>query len=143
MPLLQRVRYVKVGIPVASSFPVDINERRTNNFFELFPNGKDITYERRNKDPRNNHPSIPWLTESWLAKVVPYERIATASPRLGVGIIRQGLLDHYINLLPNITGFGDFMPVPDSSGRHLGHRVKVATWPLTKQDELRARKFAA
>ncbi|KUI61907.1 hypothetical protein VP1G_11404 [Cytospora mali] len=97
----------------------------------------------RLEDPRNNYPSIPWLTESWLAKVVPYERIATASPRLGVGIIRQGLLDHYINLLPNITGFADLMPVSDSSGQHLGHRVKVATWPLTKQDELKARKFAA
>lgn len=93
--------------------------------------------------PRNNYPSIGWLTESWLAKVVPYERIATASPRLGVGIIGQGLLDHHINLLPNITGLQDFTPVRNSDGDQPGYRAKVVTWPMTKKDALKVREFAA
>ncbi|ROV88622.1 hypothetical protein VSDG_09149 [Cytospora chrysosperma] len=93
--------------------------------------------------PRNKYPSIDWLTESWLAKVVSYERIATASPRLGVGIIGQGLLDHHINLLPNITGLQDFTPVRDSDGDQAGYRAKVVTWPMTKKDALKVREFAA
>lgn len=97
----------------------------------------------RLEDPRNNYPPIDWLTESWLAKLVPYERIATASPRLGVGIIGQGLLDHHINLLPNITGLQDFTPVRDSNGDQPGYRAKVVTWPMTKKDALKVREFAA
>lgn len=78
-----------------------------------------------------------------MAKVVPYERIATASPRLGVGIIGQGLLDHHINLLPNITGLQDFTPVRNSDGDQPGYRAKVVTWPMTKKDALKVREFAA
>ncbi|ROV98339.1 hypothetical protein VMCG_07089 [Cytospora schulzeri] len=93
--------------------------------------------------PRKNYPSIPWLTESWLARIVPYERIATAGPRPGVDIIGQDLLDHHINRLPNITGLQDFTPVRNSNGEQLGHRIKVLTWPMSKQDALKVKEFAA
>lgn len=49
-----------------------------------------------------------------------------------MGIIEQSLLDHHINLLPNITSPVDFIPVRNSNGQHLGYRVKVVTWPLSK-----------
>ncbi|KAJ0116482.1 hypothetical protein J7T55_007462 [Diaporthe amygdali] len=93
--------------------------------------------------PRKRYPPIAWLTQRWLAKSVPYERIATASPRLGVGVIGQGLLNHHINLSPGITGIADFAPVRDIAGHHLGYRVKIATWPLSKQDALKAKELAA
>lgn len=92
---------------------------------------------------RKRPPRIAWLTQHWLSKSVPYERIATASPKLGVGVIGQSLLDHYVNLSPNITGVADFAPVRDGAGHHLGFRVKIATWPLSKQDALKAKDFAA
>lgn len=96
------------------------------------------------EDSRNGHSSLPWLTESWLAKVVRYERIATASPRLGVGVIGHSLLDHHINLLPNITGLQDFTPVVrEGNSGQLEYRVKTITWPMSKHDELKVKEFAA
>lgn len=60
-----------------------------------------------------------------------------------MGVIGQSLLDHHINLSPSITGVADFAPVRDGTGQHLGYRVKIATWPLSKQDALKVREFAA
>jgi hypothetical protein len=62
---------------------------------------------------------------------------------LGVGLIGQSLLDHYINLSPDITGVADFTPVRDRVGQHLGYRRKIATWPLSKQDALKFKDFGA
>lgn len=97
----------------------------------------------RREAPGRRFPPITWLTQHWLSKSVPYERIATASPRLGVGVIGQGLLDHHINLSPSITGVADFAPVRDGAGHYLGYRVKIATWPLSKKDELKVKDFNA
>ncbi|ROW17833.1 hypothetical protein VPNG_00745 [Cytospora leucostoma] len=87
--------------------------------------------------------SLDWFTESWLAKTVRYERIATASPRLGVGVIGLGLLGHHINVLPNITSLADFTPVRQSHGQYPGYRPKIVTWPLSEQDALKVTEFAA
>ncbi|CAN8096807.1 unnamed protein product [Discula destructiva] len=89
------------------------------------------------------YPGIPWLTQSWLAKDNRYERIATASARLGVGLISQGLLEHHINLLPGRKSPADFISVRDEDGGHIGYRAKVRTWPLLKRETLEVREIAA
>ncbi|KAB5558522.1 hypothetical protein GE09DRAFT_116227 [Coniochaeta sp. 2T2.1] len=91
----------------------------------------------------NNYPTIPWLTESWLSKLVPYERIATASPRIGMGIIATGLIEHHVNLLPTLHSPADFVHVHDRYGQSTGVRPKMATWPLTKKEVLCHKEWAA
>lgn len=89
--------------------------------------------------PGKRFPPITWLTQQWLSTTVPYERIATASPRSGVGVIGHELLDDHINRSPNITSLADFTPVRDGAGHLLGYRAKIPTWPLSKQDALKVR----
>lgn len=93
--------------------------------------------------PRKGCTSLDWFTESWLAKTVRYERIATASPRLRVGIIRLGLLGYHMDVLPNGTSLADFTPVRQSHGQYLGYNPKIVTWPLSEQDALKVTAFAA
>lgn len=93
--------------------------------------------------PGRGFPPISWLTENWLSTSNRHERIATASPGTGIGLIAQSLLDHYINLSPGLNGVADFTPVRDGTGQYLGYRPKVATWPLSKQDALKYRDLVA
>lgn len=65
--------------------------------------------------------------------VVPYERIAAASPRLGVGIIGQGLMEQHTNLQPTLKSPADFVSVRDNDGGHDGYRAKIRTWPLLSE----------
>lgn len=92
---------------------------------------------------RNAYPSIPWITESWLAKLVRHERIAVASPRIGMGLIGTELIQQHINLTPTLHSPGDFIHVHDERGHYLGVRPKMATWPLTKEDVLKYREWSA
>jgi len=91
----------------------------------------------------NNYPTIPWMTESWLSKLVPYERLATASPRIGMGIIGVGLIQHHVNLMPTLHSAADFVYVHDHHGRSQGVRPKMATWPLSKKEVLAQKQWAA
>lgn len=100
--------------------------------------GNDNTTGRRNE-----YPNIPWLTQSWLAKNNRYERIATASPRMGIGLISQGLLEHHIALLPGFKSAADFIPVRNEDGESAGYRAKVRTWPLLKRETIEVREIAA
>jgi hypothetical protein len=92
---------------------------------------------------RNTYPSIPWITESWLAKLVRHERIAVASPRIGMGLIGTELIQQHINLTPTLHSPADFIHVHDERGHYLGVRPKMATWPLTKEDILKYREWSA
>jgi hypothetical protein len=83
------------------------------------------------------------MTESWLAKLVRYERLATATPRMGMGIIGPGLMHHHVNLMPTLHSAADFAYVHDRQGRAVGVRPKVATWPLTKKEVLRHKEWEA
>lgn len=96
-----------------------------------------------NTSRRNKYPNIPWLTQSWLAKVNRYERIATAGPSMGIGLIGQGLLQHHIALLPGLKSAADFMPVRNEAGELAGYRAKVRTWPLLKRETIEVREMAA
>ncbi|KAJ9136703.1 hypothetical protein NKR23_g9631 [Pleurostoma richardsiae] len=91
----------------------------------------------------NLYPPISWLRESWLETINRYERIATASPRSGIGIVSQELLQSHANLLPTLGGSRDFVPMFNANGTYLGVRPKIATWPLSKQEVLRNRAFAS
>jgi len=91
----------------------------------------------------NNYPTIPWMTESWLLKLVRYERIATASPRIGMGLIGTGLIQHHVNLIPTLHSAADFLYVHDRDGRATAVRQKMATWPLSKQEVLTHKEWAA
>lgn len=104
---------------------------------------RDSTDEAAQSPRKNKYPSLEWLTESWLGRVVSYERIATASPKLGVGIIGQSLLDHHINLLPHLHSLADFVSVRNDGGEHVGYRAKVRTWPLLERETIETREFAA
>ncbi|OIW33540.1 hypothetical protein CONLIGDRAFT_182211 [Coniochaeta ligniaria NRRL 30616] len=91
----------------------------------------------------NNYPKIPWMTESWLLRLVRYERIATASPRVGMGLIGTGLIQHHVNLIPTLHSAADFLYVHDRYGRAAGVRPKMATWPLSKKEVLSHKEWAA
>lgn len=91
----------------------------------------------------NQQSPLSWLQESWLKTVNRYERIATASPRVGVGLLGHGLLEHYSNLLPTLGGSRDFLPMFNGSGAYLGVRPKIATWPLSKEEAYKNRTFAS
>ncbi len=90
----------------------------------------------------NNYTTIPWTTESWLWKLIRYERIATASPRIGMGLIGTGLIQHLVNLIPTLHSAADFLYVHDDYGRAAGVRPKMATWPLSKKEVLSHREWA-
>ena len=85
--------------------------------------------------PRNAYPAIPWLQDSWLYRLIPYEHIATASPRVGVGMIGQGLLQHHVDLLRDIDGVQNLL----RHGTCTGPRSKIATWPMSKQEATKRR----
>jgi len=91
----------------------------------------------------NAYPRIPWLHEAWLATVNRYERIATASPRLGMGILNQELVQCHINKLPTLRSLADFHHVFDGHGVYLGSRPKTATWPLAKGEAMSVKEWAA
>jgi hypothetical protein len=96
-----------------------------------------------NMAKHNNYPAIPWMTESWLSKLVRYERFATASPRIGMGIIGTGLIQHHVNLMPTLYSAADFVYVHDRHGQAVGVRPKMATWPLSKKEALSQKEWAA
>ncbi|KAK2050718.1 hypothetical protein LZ31DRAFT_589741 [Colletotrichum somersetense] len=92
----------------------------------------------------DNTLALSWLSEAFLHANDRYGRIATGSPRSGVGILGLRLLEHHINLVPTMRR-GAAVPVFDHSvdgPRHLGWRQKIATWPLSKQEAMDNRTFA-
>nr|XP_036575345.1 uncharacterized protein CTRU02_14687 [Colletotrichum truncatum]KAF6781903.1 hypothetical protein CTRU02_14687 [Colletotrichum truncatum] len=96
----------------------------------------------------NNYPATPWLLEAFLQTNNRAERIAAGSPRSGVGILGLGLLEHHIRLLPTMRSAQDAFHVFDhstaaASPKYLGWRQKVATWPLSQQEAMNNRTFAA
>lgn len=89
---------------------------------------------------RNAYPVIPWLEEGWLHRLIPHEFIATASPRVGVGMIGQGLLDHHLSLIRDLDRAQNLL----RHGTCAGPKTKMATWPLSKQeDKKRSSVFVA
>ncbi len=82
----------------------------------------------------NNYPPIPWFHESWLRHVIRYERIATASPRLGVGILGHELARQHMHMLPTLHSTVHLLHVFDARGSIVATRPKSLTWPLTKQE---------
>lgn len=91
----------------------------------------------------NNYPTIPWMTESWLLKLVRYESVAAASPRIGLGIIGTGLIQHHVNLIPTLHSAADFLYVYDRAGSVAGVRPKMATWPLSKKEVMSHKEWQA
>lgn len=114
-------------------------------------NGSCSSHDSNNKYASFSHtladhhgyPQISWMTESWLAKLVRYELIGTASPRIGMALIGTGLIDHHVNLIPTLHSAADFLYVHDSRGRTVGVRPKMATWPLSQQEVLNHKEWAA
>ena len=85
---------------------------------------------------RNSYPVIPWLEEGWLHRLIPYEHMATASPRVGVGMIGQGLLDHHVSLIRDLDRVQNLL----RHGRCTGPKTKMATWPMSKQEAMKRQK---
>ncbi|KAK1986778.1 hypothetical protein LZ30DRAFT_746190 [Colletotrichum cereale] len=107
--------------------------------------GSDAAGQSNSLARHDNNPlALSWLSEAFLHANDRYGRIATGSPRSGVGILGLILLEHHINLVPNMR-HGAAVPVFDHSAdspRHLGWRQKIATWPLSKQEAMEKRTFA-
>ncbi|POS79788.1 hypothetical protein DHEL01_v201820 [Diaporthe helianthi] len=129
-------------VNTSSSLALDANssEKSSSLSHDQSPPPKRVCREA----PGRGFPRISWLTENWLSTSNRHERIATASPGTGTGLIPQSLLEHHINRSPGINGVADFTPVRDgTTGQYLGYRPKVATWPLSKQDALKYKDLGA
>ncbi|KAK1992651.1 hypothetical protein LX36DRAFT_289089 [Colletotrichum falcatum] len=123
-----------------------------SNVVEIGSNAADQSNRRTESSSHNhslarheNNPlALSWLSEAFLHTNDRYGRIATGSPRSGVGILGLRLLEHHINLVPTMRR-GAAVPVFDhsvDSPRYLGWRQKKATWPLSKQEVIDNRTFA-
>jgi len=88
-------------------------------------------------NPRN----MSWLEEVWLRAINPYERIATATPRLGLAIVGYNLLQQHLEIAPSLWTAADFSPVFDDNGGCLGARLKNVTWPLTTRELIRHKSW--
>src|SRR3569833_1440935 len=85
----------------------------------------------------NRSPAISWLQEAWLGRTNRYEEIATASPRLGVGILGHELLRQHLAILPTLYTSPDILQMLGRTGPRVGSRPKPLTWPLTKKGAAR------
>lgn len=92
---------------------------------------------------RNRYPVISWLKESWLKRVIPYERIATASPKQDAVASNEPAIAHHISSLPNLEGPSDLVLVINQDGQQVRYRMKARTWPLLKHEMLKVKEFAA
>ncbi len=115
------------------------------------------SYDNNKNNNSNNsyYSPVPWMEEVWLATANRYERIATGSPRLGMGILGRQLVQHHINMLPTLRGAADFLPVFDHHNHHhhyygagtgagafRGSRPKMLTWPLTERQAMAVKQWA-
>lgn len=81
---------------------------------------------------QKKYPAISWLAESWLKKVIPYERIVMVSPRLDTVVTDRTAELSLISSLPSTESPADLILVANKDGEHIGRRIKVRTWPLLK-----------
>ena len=90
-------------------------------------------------------PSLPsWLHGSYAAHNHRYERIALGRPSIGMAVLTRELMEMHIQQAPDIRGMLDCLPVADRPNMtFIGWRQKLGTWPLSKQERLVSRQFAA
>ncbi|EPE25970.1 hypothetical protein GLAREA_01882 [Glarea lozoyensis ATCC 20868] len=83
-----------------------------------------------------------WLEESWSPISLRYERIATASPTMGMAVLTREMMEMHIVQTPNVRGMVDCLPVANRHG-FIGWRQKLGTWPLSKHEARGGRQFEA
>jgi hypothetical protein len=81
-----------------------------------------------------------WLEESWSPISMRYERIATASPTMGMAVLTREMMEMHIVQTPNVRGMVDCLPVANRHG-FIGWRQKLGTWPLSKHEARGGRQF--
>ena len=91
----------------------------------------------------DHNPQHQWIRTVWASSHNRYERIATGSPRATIALLSQGLVRHHLNLTPTLHSVSDFLAFFNDEGRHMGSRPKLATWPLTKRDEVKNKVWSA